>query len=34
PERVPAGHPLSVHFEVYQWLTMLQEYLVLALMAT
>nr|P53424.2 RecName: Full=Putative oxidative stress regulator AosR [Mycobacterium leprae TN] len=34
PERVPAGHPLSVHFDVYQWLTVLQEYLVLALMAT
>ncbi|AKN16562.1 oxidative stress transcriptional regulator AosR [Mycobacterium haemophilum] len=34
PERVPADHPLSAHFDVYQWLTVLQEYLVLALMAT
>ncbi|MBS4727277.1 DUF2017 domain-containing protein [Mycobacterium sp. SM1] len=32
PERLPAGHPLAVHLEVYQWLTVLQEYLVLALM--
>lgn len=32
PERVPADHPLSAHFDVYQWLTVLQEYLVLALM--
>lgn len=34
PERAPAGHTLSAHFDVYQWLTVLQEYLVLALMET
>lgn len=32
PERLPADHPMAVHFDVYQWLTVLQEYLVLALM--
>ncbi len=32
PERLPADHPLAVHFDVYQWLTVLQEYLVLVLM--
>ena len=32
PDRLPAGHPMSAHFEVYQWLTVLQEYLVLGLM--
>jgi uncharacterized protein DUF2017 len=32
PDRLPADHPLAVHFDVYQWLTVLQEYLVLALM--
>ncbi|UXA05548.1 DUF2017 domain-containing protein [Mycobacterium sp. SMC-2] len=32
PERLPADHPLAVHFDVYQWLTVLQEYLVLMLM--
>ena len=32
PERLAADHPLAVHFDVYQWLTVLQEYLVLALM--
>ncbi|OBH10806.1 DUF2017 domain-containing protein [Mycobacterium sp. E3247] len=31
-ERLPADHPLAVHFDVYQWLTVLQEYLVLVLM--
>ncbi|MEZ0367083.1 DUF2017 domain-containing protein [Mycobacterium sp. pUA109] len=31
PERLPADHPLAAHFDVYQWLTVLQEYLVLAL---
>ncbi|BBZ71243.1 oxidative stress transcriptional regulator AosR [Mycobacterium paraseoulense] len=31
PERLPADHPLAVHFDVYQWLTVLQEYLVLVL---
>ena len=34
PERLPADHPLSPHFDVYQWLTVLQEYLVLVLMGT
>ena len=32
PDRLPADHPLAPHFDVYQWLTVLQEYLVLALM--
>ncbi|BBX72651.1 DUF2017 domain-containing protein [Mycobacterium shinjukuense] len=31
PERLPAGHPLAAHLDVYQWLTVLQEYLVLVL---
>lgn len=33
-ERLPADHPLAVHFDVYQWLTVLQEYLVLVLMGS
>lgn len=32
PERLAPDHPLAVHFDVYQWLTVLQEYLVLVLM--
>ncbi len=32
PEQLPAGHPMSGHLDVYQWLTVLQEYLVLGLM--
>lgn len=32
PERLPAEHPMAGHLDVYQWLTVLQEYLVLALM--
>ena len=32
PERLPAGHPMAAHLEVYHWLTVLQEYLVLGLM--
>jgi hypothetical protein len=32
PERLPDDHPLAGHLDVYQWLTVLQEYLVLALM--
>lgn len=32
PDRLPADHPLAVHLDVYQWLTVLQEYLVLGLM--
>lgn len=31
PERLPEGHPMAGHFDVYQWLTVLQEYLVLGL---
>ena len=34
PERLPEDHPLAVHFDVYQWLTVLQEYLVLVLMGS
>jgi len=33
PERLPSGHPMAGHLDVYQWLTVLQEYLVLGLMA-
>jgi hypothetical protein len=32
PSRLPADHPLAAHLDVYQWLTVLQEYLVLVLM--
>jgi len=32
PDRLPADHPLAMHFDVYQWLTVLQEYLVVVLM--
>jgi hypothetical protein len=32
PDRLPDGHPMASHLDVYQWLTFLQEYLVLALM--
>lgn len=32
PDRLPPGHPMAAHLEVYQWLTVLQEYLVLGLM--
>jgi hypothetical protein len=32
PDRLPADHPLAAHFDVYQWLTVMQEYLVLVLM--
>lgn len=31
PDRLPGDHPLAGHLDVYQWLTVLQEYLVLAL---
>ncbi len=34
PDRLPDEHPLAAHLDVYQWLTVLQEYLVLALMAS
>ena len=32
PDELPADHPMSGHLDVYQWLTVLQEYLVLGLM--
>ena len=32
PEQLPAEHPMAGHLDVYQWLTVLQEYLVIALM--
>lgn len=31
PDRLPADHPLAAHLDVYHWLTVLQEYLVLSL---
>lgn len=32
PDRLPAEHPMAGHLDVYQWLTVLQEYLVLGLL--
>ncbi len=32
PDQLPDDDPLAPHLDVYQWLTVLQEYLVLALM--
>lgn len=32
PDRLPPDHPMAAHLDVYQWLTVLQEYLVLGLM--
>lgn len=32
PEALPTEHPMAGHLDVYQWLTVLQEYLVLGLM--
>lgn len=32
PDRLPDDHPMAGHHDVYQWLTVLQEYLVLGLM--
>lgn len=32
PDRLPPEHPMAAHLDVYQWLTVLQEYLVLCLM--
>ncbi|MEO3760063.1 DUF2017 domain-containing protein [Mycobacterium sp. B14F4] len=32
PDDLPPDHPMSGHLDVYQWLTVLQEYLVLGLM--
>jgi hypothetical protein len=34
PDRLPDEHPMAAHLDVYQWLTFLQEYLVLALMGS
>ncbi|MGE2837034.1 DUF2017 domain-containing protein [Mycobacterium sp. SMC-4] len=34
PDRLPPEHPMAAHLDVYQWLTVLQEYLVLALMGS
>ncbi len=34
PDSLPDDHPLAPHLDVYQWLTVLQEFLVLALMAS
>jgi Domain of unknown function (DUF2017) len=34
PESLPTHHPMSGHLDVYQWLTALQEYLVLGLMGS
>lgn len=34
PEELPDDHPMAGHLDVYHWLTVLQEYLVLALMDT
>ena len=34
PDRLPADSPLAAHFDVYQWLTVLQEYLVVVLMGS
>jgi hypothetical protein len=31
PDRLPDDHPLAPHLDVYQWLTVVQDYLVLAL---
>ena len=32
PDQFEEGHPMAGHLDVYQWLTVTQEYLVLALM--
>lgn len=32
PDALPRDHPMAGHLDVYQWLTVLQEYLVLGLM--
>jgi hypothetical protein len=34
PDRLPDDHPLAPHLDVYQWLTVLQEYLVVALIGS
>jgi hypothetical protein len=33
PDRLPPEHPMAGHLDVYQWLTVLQEYLVTGLMS-
>lgn len=33
PDRLPPEHPMAGHLDVYQWLTVLQEYLVVGLMS-
>lgn len=33
-DQLPVGHPMAGHLDVYQWLTVLQEYLVLSLMGS
>jgi len=33
PDALPPEHPMAGHLDVYQWLTVLQEYLVLSLMS-
>ncbi|MCT7662149.1 oxidative stress transcriptional regulator AosR [Mycobacterium deserti] len=32
PDALPPDHPMAGHLDVYQWLTVLQEYLILGLM--
>jgi hypothetical protein len=32
PDRLPPEHPMAGHLDVYQWLTVLQEYLVVGIM--
>ncbi|WNG86115.1 DUF2017 domain-containing protein [Mycobacterium sp. ITM-2016-00317] len=32
PDRLPGDHPMAGHLDVYQWLTVMQEYLVICLM--
>lgn len=34
PDRLPPEHPMAGHLDVYQWLTVLQEYLVVSLMGS
>ncbi len=33
PDRLPGDHPMAGHLDVYQWLTVLQEYLVVCLVS-
>jgi hypothetical protein len=34
PAQLPPEHPMAGHLDVYQWLTVLQEYLVLSMMGS